>query len=125
MSKAAWDQVAAGAVLIKDKAGQVQVKERYNQAGGSATALQASQIVDTAIARLSAGSSGADSAKGYAPNAQARRLSEDDFKKVVGMFGPGQSAMILLSPKPAVAQLQRSLGAGAQSNAEIVELEIK
>ena len=116
---------AAGAVLIKDQAGQVEVKDRFNQAGGSATALQASQIVDTAVARLKAGSGAADSASGYAPDAPARRLSEEDLKKVVGMFGPGQSALILLSPKPAIAELQRSLGTGAQSNAEIVELEIK
>lgn len=34
MSKAARDQVAAGAVLIKDEAGQVEVKDRFNQAGG-------------------------------------------------------------------------------------------
>ena len=39
MSKTAWDQVAAGAVLVKDKAGHVQVTQRYNEAGGSAAAL--------------------------------------------------------------------------------------
>jgi hypothetical protein len=52
-------------------------------------------------------------------------LSEADLKKVVGMFGPGQSALILLSPKPAISQIERSLGVGGMSNAEIVELEIK
>ena len=95
-------------------------------AGGSVTALQASQIVDTAIARLSAPPpSAADSASGYAPAAQARRLSEEDLKKIVGMFGPGESALILMSPKPAISEIQRSLGVGAQSNAEIVALEVK
>ena len=47
------------------------------------------------------------------------------MKKVVGMFGPGESALLLISPKPAVSQIQRSLGVGAQSNAEIVSLEVK
>ena len=126
MSKKTYDQVEAYAVLTKDKAGQVEVKQRYNQAGGSARALQASQVVDTAIARLSAPPpSAADSVSGYAPNATPSRLSEEDLKKVVGMFGPGQSALLLLSPKPAVSEIQRSLGAGQQSNVEIVELEIK
>ena len=123
MSKTARDQVEAFAVLTKDKAGKVEVKQRYNQAGGSVRALQASQVVDTAIARLTAPpTSAADSASGNAP---ARYLSEADLKKVVGMFGPGQSALILLSPKPAISQLERSLGVGGMSNAEIVELEVK
>jgi len=126
MSKSAKDQVEAYAVLVKDAAGHVHVKQRHNQAGGSARALQASQIVDTAIARLSAPPpSAADSASGYAPAGQATRLSEEDLKKVVGMFEPGESALLLLSPQPSTAELQRSLGAGAQSNAEIVELEVK
>jgi hypothetical protein len=126
MSKTARDQVEAFAVLTKDKAGKVEVKQRYNQAGGSVRALQASQVVDTAIARLTAPpTSAADSASGYAPEAPARRLSEADLKKVVGMFGPGQSALILMSPKPAISQIERSLGVGGMSNAEIVELEIK
>ena len=126
MSKGAKDLIEAYAVLIKDKDGKVEVKQRHNKAGGSVTALQASQIVDTAIARLSAPPpSAADSASGYAPAAQARRLSEEDLKKIVGMFGPGESALILMSPKPAISEIQRSLGVGAQSNAEIVALEVK
>ena len=125
MSKTTWDQVAAGAVLVKDKAGHVQVSQRYNEAGGSVTALQASEIVDTAIARLSAAPSNPDSVSGYVASVPARRLSEEDLKKVVTMFGPGQSALILLSPKPAIPELQRALGAGAQSNAKIVEVEIQ
>ena len=125
MSKGAKDQVAAWAVLVKDKNGHVELKQRYNKAGGDDQAMQAAMVIDTAIARLKAPPpSAADSASGYEPN-PSRRLSEEDLKKVVGMFGPGQSALLLLSPKPAVAELQRSLGTGAQSNAEIVELEIK
>lgn len=126
MSKGARDQVEAYAVLIKDQAGKVEVKQRYNQAGGSVRALQASAVVDTAIARLSAPQpSAADSASGYAPSTQASRLSEEDLNKVIGMFNPGESALLLLSPKPAVSEIQRSLGVGTQSNAEIVELEVK
>ena len=47
------------------------------------------------------------------------------MKKAVTMFGPGQSAVLLLSPKPAVSELERALGTGAQSNAQIMELEVK
>lgn len=125
MSKGAYDKVAAYAVLIKDEHGAVEVKTRHNQAGGSPTAMQASQVIDTAIARLSAlPPSAADSAAGYAPSAPSR-LSEEDLNKAKAMFGPKQSALLLLSPKPAVSEIQRSLGAGHQSNAQIVELEVK
>jgi hypothetical protein len=31
----------------------------------------------------------------------------------------------LMSPKPAISEIQRALGVGTQSDAEIVELEIK
>jgi hypothetical protein len=126
MSKSAKDLIEAYAVLIKDKDGKVEVRQRHNKAGGSVAALQASQIVDTAIARLSAPPpSEDDSASGYAPAAQASRLSEDDLRKIIGMFGPGESALILMSPKPAISEIQRSLGVGGQSNAEIVALEVK
>jgi hypothetical protein len=82
-------------------------------------------VVDTAIARLSTPPpSAADSVSGYAPNAP-RRLSEEDLNKLMGMFGPGESVLILLSPKPGVSVMQRSLGVGAQSDADIVELEVK
>ena len=125
MSKGALDQVEAHAVLVKDKAGEVKVAERYSKPG-SARAAQASQVVDTAIARLNRPiPSAADSVSGYAPNQPARRLSEEDLKKVVGMLGPGESALILLSPKPAVSQIQRFLGTGMQSDAEVIEIEVK
>jgi hypothetical protein len=125
MSKSARDLVEASAVLIKDKDGRIEVRQRQNKAGGSVRALQASQVVDTAIARLSAPPpSAADSVSGYAPDVP-RRLSEKDLNKIMGMLGPGESALILMSPKPAVSEIQRSLGVGTQSDAEIVELEIK
>jgi len=41
------------------------------------------------------------------------RLSEKDLKKVIEMFDPGESALLLLSPKPAVSDIQRAIGMGA------------
>jgi hypothetical protein len=124
MSKSARDLVEASAILIKDKDGRIEVRQRQNKAGGSVRALQASQVVDTAIARLSAPPPSAAGASGYAPEVP-RRLSEKDLNKIMGMLGPGESALILMSPKPAVSEIQRSLGVGTQSDAEIVELEIE
>ena len=109
MSKDAKDMVQAYAVLTKDSTGKVEVKQRHNQAGGSVAALQASQVVDTAIARLSA----------------PLPTAAEDFVKIHGMLSPGESALILMSAKPDVSQIERTLGLGAQSNAEIVELEVK
>jgi hypothetical protein len=124
MSKSARDLVEASAILIKDKDGRIEVRQRQNKAGGSVRALQASQVVDTAIARLSAPPPSAAGASGYSPDVP-RRLSEKDLNKIMGMLGPGESALILMSPKPAVSEIQRSLGVGTQSDAEIVELEIE
>ena len=122
MSKGAKDQISAYAVLVKDKNGNVDTKLRHhNKAGFSG--VQSSQTIDSAIARLSEPAT--DSASGYAPGASASRLSEKDLKKVRGMFGPGESVLLLMSPKPAVSEIQRSLGVGAQGAPEVVVLEVK
>jgi hypothetical protein len=114
----------AYAILTKDKAGKVDVTQRYHKSRGEATGLQASETLDRAIARLSTPAAGGDdSASGYAP--QPSRLSEKDLKKVVEMFDPGESALLLLSPKPAVSDIQRAIGMGAQGHPEIVVLEVK
>jgi hypothetical protein len=115
MSKGSYDLVEAYAVLVKDTAGTVDVRQRHNKAGGSATALQASELIDTAIVRLST----------PAPSGQVSRLSEEDLKKVRGMFGPRESALILISPKPAISEIERSLGIGALGAPEIVEFDVK
>ena len=98
MNKKTYDLVEAYAVLVKDTAGKVEISQRHNKAGGSDRAMQASQTIDTAIARLSAlPPNAADSAKAYAPSSgPASRLSEKDLKKVVSMLGPGESAVLLI-----------------------------
>jgi hypothetical protein len=124
MNTAAKDQMEAYAILTKDKAGKIDVTQRYHKSRGSSTGLQASETLDRAIAQLSTPDTGSvDSASGYA--AQASRLSEKDLKKVVEMFDPGESALLLLSPKPAVADIQRAIGMGAQGHPEVVVLEVK
>ncbi len=117
-------QIEAYAVLIKDKAGKVEVRQRWHKTGGSsATPLQASQTIDTAIVRLTAPA--ADSASAYAASGQTSRVSQEDLKKMAGMFGPGKSVLLLVSPKPAISEIKRSLGMGAQGDVEIIELEVK
>jgi hypothetical protein len=100
----------------------VETSLRHHKSTGFA-GVQSSQTIDSAIARLSEPAT--DSASGYAPSAQTSRLSEQDLKKVVGMFGPGNSVLLLMSPKPATSEIQRSLGAGADGAAEVVVLEVK
>ena len=124
MNKGAKDQMEAYAILTKDQAGKVDVTQRYHKSTGSSTGLQASETLDRAIAQLSMpATSDGDSASGYAP--QPSRLSEKDLKKVVEMFHPGESALLLLSPQPAVADIQRAIGMGAQGHPEVVVLEVK
>ena len=122
MSKGAKDQIAAYAVLVKDKDGNVDTRLRHHKSGGF-SGVQSSQTIDSAIARLS--DPAPDSASGYAPDAPTTRLSEKDLKKVRDMFGPGESVLLLMSPKPAVSEIQRALGAGAQGAPEVVVLEVK
>jgi hypothetical protein len=127
MNKKTYDVVEAYAVLVKHSTGKVEVSQRHNQAGGSAAAMTASETIDTAIARLSAlPPNAADSAKAYAPaDGPASRLSEKDLKKVVGMLNPGQSAVLLISPKPDVSEVQRFLGMGGQGKPEVVVVDIQ
>jgi len=127
MNKKAYDLVEAYAVLVKDSTGKVEVGQRHNQAGGSPRAMQASVTIDTAIARLSALPANAgDSVSAYAPNnGPASLLSEKDFKKVVTMFGPRESAVLLISPQPNVAEMERFLGMGGHGAPEFVEVELK
>ena len=127
MNKKTYDLVEAYAVLVKDKTGKVEVKQRYNQAGGSDRAMVASQTIDTSIARLGAlPPNAADSAQGYRPaSGPASRLSEKDLKKVVSMLGPNESAVLLISPKPNVSEMEHFLGMGSQGAPEIVEVDIK
>jgi hypothetical protein len=125
MGTAAKDQIEAYAVLVKDKDGNVDERLRHHKARGYA-GVQSSETIDRAIARLSApATSGADSASGYAPSGPPSRLSEEDLKKVVGMFNPGESVLLLMSPQPAVSEIQKSLGVGAQGAPEVVVLEVK
>jgi hypothetical protein len=127
MNKKTYDLVEAYAVLVKDKTGKVEVTQRHNQAGGSEAAKTASQTIDTAVARLGAlPPNAADSAQGYRPaSGPASRLSEKDLKKVVSMLGSNESAVLLISPKPNVSEMEHFLGMGAQGTPEIVQVDIK
>jgi hypothetical protein len=126
MNKKTYDLVEAYAVLVKDTTGKVVVSQRHNKAGGSDRAMQASQTIDTSIARLSAlPANAADSASGYAPKSgPVSHLSEKDFKKVVSMLGPGESALLIISPKPDVSEVQSFLGMGGQGAPEVVVVDI-
>jgi len=127
MNKKTYDLVEAWAVLVKDKTGKVTVSERHNKAGGSAAAMQASETIDTAIARLSAlPANAADSASGYRPaNGPASRLSEKDLQKVVSMLSPGESAVLLISPKPDVSEIEHFMGMGGTGAPDVVVVDIK
>ena len=124
MSKSAKDQIAAYGVFVKDKDGAVTPRQRYHNT--TFQGVQSSDIIDRAVARMrTPATSAADSASGYAPNGQASQLSPEDLKKFEGMFGPNESALMLLSPAPDISQLERTLGIGNQADVEIMELSVK
>lgn len=121
MSKSAKDHIEAYAVLIKDPAGKVDTRLRHHR-GNSVTGVQSSQTVDSAIARLSDPS---DSAQAYAVSSGATHLSEGDLKKVLGMFDPNESALVVVTSKPNAVEIMHTLGMGAYGHPEVVELEVK
>ena len=127
MNKKTYDLVEAYAVIVKDKSGKVTVQQRHNKAGSSDRAMVASQTIDTSIARLSALPANAeDSVAGYKPaGGPASHLSDKDFKKVVSMLDPGESAVLLISPKPDVAEVQKFMGMGGQGAPEVVVVDLK
>jgi hypothetical protein len=127
MNKKTYDLVEAYAVLVKDTAGKVEVKDRHNKAGGSPQAMQAAETIDTAIARLGAlPANAADSAAGYRPaSGPASHLSEKDLKIVVGMLDPGESAVLLISPQPDVSEVQKFVGMGGQAAPEVVVVDLQ
>jgi hypothetical protein len=127
MNKKTYDLVEAYAVIVKDKSGKVEVKQRHNKAGGSATAMAASETIDTAIARIGAlPANAADSASGYRPTSgPASKLSDSDLKKVVGMLGPGESGALLISPKPDVSEVQNFVGMGGKDAPQVVVVDIQ
>ncbi len=126
MSKSAKDQIAAYGVLIKHKDGSVETRERYHNPRGPGAGVQSSDIIDRATVRLSTpAASGTDSTSGYESSGKPSQLSPEDLQKVQSMFGPGESALLLLSPTPAVSEIRRTLGLGAQSDVDIVELTVK
>ena len=68
---------------------------------------------DRATVRLSTPpASGTDSASGYESSGKPSQLSPEDLQKIQGMFGPGESALLLLSPTPAVSEIKRPWGLG-------------
>jgi hypothetical protein len=52
-------------------------------------------------------------------------LSEKDFKKVVRMLDPGESAVLLISPQPDVSEVERVLGMGSQGTPEVVVVNLE
>jgi hypothetical protein len=125
MSKSAKDQIAAYGVLVKLKDGTVETRQRYHNPRGPGAGVQSSELVDRATARLSQPAGAADSASGYESGGQPSQLSPEDLKKVQDMFGPNESALVLLSTTPDVSQIKRTLGVGAQSSVEVVEIQVK
>lgn len=127
MNKKTYDLVEAYAVVVKDTAGKVEVKQRHNTAGGSPQAAQAAETIDSAIARLTALPANAeDSVAGYKPaGGPASHLSDKDFKRVVSMLDPGESAVLLISPQPDVSQVQKNVGMGGQDAPEFVVVDLQ
>jgi hypothetical protein len=53
-------------------------------------------------------------------------LSDKDLKKVVSMLSPGESAVLLISPKPDVSEIEHYvMGMGGAGTPDVVVVDIK
>ena len=127
INKKNYDKIEAWAVIVKDTSGKVTVTQRGNKAGGDPRAMQASVIIDTAAARLSALPANAgQNASQYRPaSGPASRLSDGDLKKVVSMLHPGESGLLAISPKPDVADVEKFMGMGGHGKPEVIVMNLQ
>ena len=127
MNKKTYDLVEAYAVLVKDTAGKVEVKQRGNKAGGSAAGgagCRNHRHRDRKAERAAAECGGFR--RGYKPaGGPASHLSDKDLKRVVSMLNPGESAVLLISPQPDVAEVQKFVGMGGQATPEFVVVDLQ
>ena len=108
-------QIESYAIVTKGRDGTVQVREKHDRDDTSALSVEASQTIDSVVALLNE-----PAADGTGHKAQ---VSAENLTEMKDLLQPGESALLLMAPRPPIPELKRSLGM-EPGDAEVVEVEV-
>jgi hypothetical protein len=109
------DQIEAYAILAKDPDGSVEIRAKHERDDFSAPSVEASQTIESVVALLNA--------PAPVDGNRATRISAANVAEMKDLLKPGESALLLMAPRPPIPELRRSLGMDP-GDAEVVEVEV-
>ncbi len=115
LDKQLRDQIESYAVIARDRDGKVEIRDKHDKDDFSAPSVEASQTIDSVVALLNE----------PAPldGNRATRISAESLDEMKDLLQPGESALLLMAPRPPVPELRRTLGMDP-GDAEVVEVEV-
>ncbi len=108
-------QIESYAIITKGRDGTVQVREKHDRDDTSAPSVEASQTIDSVVALLNEPATDGTGHKA--------RVSAENLTEMKDLLRPGESALLLMAPRPPIPELKRSLGMDP-GDAEILEVEV-
>jgi hypothetical protein len=115
LDKQLRDQIESYAIIAKGPDGSVEIRAKHDKDDFSAPSVEASQTIDSVVALLN----------GPAPvdGNRVTQISAENVAEMKGLLQPGESALLLMAPRPPIHELRRSLGMDP-GDAEVVEVEV-
>jgi len=106
-------QIESYAIITKGRDGTVQVREKHDRDDTSAPSVEASQTIDSVVALLNE----------PATDGTGHKVSAENLTEMKDLLQPGESALLLMAPRPPIPELKRSLGMDP-GDAEILEVKV-
>ncbi len=114
LDKQLRDQIESYAIITRDWDGSVDVREKHDKDDFSAPSVEAGQTIDSVVALLN------EPARLNGNRATRIAKNLDEMKD---LLQPGESALLLMAPRPPIPELRRTLGMDP-GDAEVVEVEV-
>ncbi len=114
LDKQLRDQIESYAIITRDRDGSVDVREKHDKDDFSAPSVEAGQTIDSVVALLN------EPARLNGNRATRIAKNLDEMKD---LLQPGESALLLMAPRPPIPELRRTLGMDP-GDAEVVEVEV-
>ncbi len=114
LDKQLRDQIESYAIITRDRDGSVDVREKHDKDDFSAPSVEAGQTIDSVVALLN------EPARLNGTRATRIAKNLDEMKD---LLQPGESALLLMAPRPPIPELRRTLGMDP-GDAEVVEVEV-
>jgi hypothetical protein len=115
LDKQLRDQIESYAILARGPDGSVEIRAKHDKDDLSAPSVGASQTIDSVVALLNQ--------PAPVDGKRASRISAESAAEMKDLLQPGESALLLMAPRPPVRELRRSLGMDP-GDAEVVEVEV-